>query len=205
MHHGSICGSRLLNFSAVRCERLPLWGAGHAGRQLLRDLLRLQVSTCMHCDQFQRWMHLSAKRRIDRCRHLYLRPQCLGASTVAEVQVHGQQATAAATHRLGWRRCDGGGHDGAAVRPPAAAVPAGKMKPLARTVGTGHGIATGPGNCCVHVFNLDQACVWYSRVSQLNMLGGHAKRDCAALVRRMDVLVDTPSLEATSDCLSCSC
>lgn len=44
----SVLDSRLLNVGSVRGERLPLWGAGHAGRQLLRDLLRLQESTCSH-------------------------------------------------------------------------------------------------------------------------------------------------------------
>jgi hypothetical protein len=48
MHHSVIRGSRLLNVSTVRCERLPLWGAGHAGRQLLRDLLRLHEQACVH-------------------------------------------------------------------------------------------------------------------------------------------------------------
>ena len=124
---------------------------------------------------------------------------------VCTEQLDGQQATTAAatTHRLGWRRCDGGGHDDAAVRPPAAAVPAGRLASLAHTVGRGH---------CKRVRMMLCAC--FQPGSSMHMVfqgepAQHAecarKTRCPALVRRMDVLVDAMSPEATSNCQSCSC
>ena len=61
------------------------------------------------------------------------------ASTGARMQLDGQQAVpaGAATHRLGWWRCNGGRHAYAAIRPPAAAVPAWTVDTI-RTVGAGH-------------------------------------------------------------------
>jgi hypothetical protein len=125
---GTIRATHVFSMSA-RCAA----SAFHSG--VLDTPVASSSATCSGCmnrhvyTQQQCFIRPLIMHHYNPCQYIIDR-NVTGQGLVCTEQLDGQQAVAAAaaTHRLGWRRCHGGGHDDAAVGPPAAAVPAGRAR-----------------------------------------------------------------------------